>query len=108
MNLWQEFSIKHQKTDPNEGVSFRYEKGVDAALKNEYICFANWLRKHYVFPKHLTVFVRDAETVSLKNGTQVYGKFRWYENRNPRIEIPSSILLWIGTYFNNLRHFIRQ
>ena len=91
MNLWQEFYIKNQKYTENAGISFHYEKGIDEQLKRKYLDFANWLRKTYVFPVHLNVYVLNAEKVPLRNGQLVYGKFLWYPKRTPIIKIPSAI-----------------
>ena len=91
MNLWQEFYIQNQKNVENAGISFHYEKGIDEKLKNKYINFATWLRKTYIFPVRLNVYVLNTEKVSLKNGNLVYGKFCWYPKKTPNIKIPSKI-----------------
>ena len=91
MNLWQEFYIKNQKGVINAGISFHYEKGIDNELKSKYINFAKWLRKTYIFPVHLNVYVINTEKVPLKNGNLVYGKFCWYPKKTPIIKIPSAI-----------------
>ena len=53
--------------------------------------FAKWLRHTYVFPVHLTVYIKNCEKVKLLNGKWVYGSFRWFENKEPYIRIPSKI-----------------
>lgn len=91
MNLWQEFYIKNQKTIENKGISLHYEKGIDENLKKQYMSFVKQLRKTYVFPVHLNVYIINAEKVSLKNGNLVYGKFCWYPKKSPNIKIPAAI-----------------
>ena len=91
VNLWQEFYRKHQPDKVGAKVSFHYEKGIDAALKRKYIRFAKWLRKTYIFPVRLHVYILNAETVALKNGQSVYGKICWYPKRTPAIKVPSAI-----------------
>ena len=90
MNLWQAFEIKKSKYS-NCGISFRYENGIDEKLKEKYKLFAKWLRNTYVFPVHLTVYIKNCEKVKLLNGKWVYGSFRWFENKEPFIRIPSKI-----------------
>ena len=90
MNLWQTFEIGKTKYQ-NSGIVFRYEKGIDEKLKEIYKKFAKWLRQTYVFPARLTVYVKNCEKVKLLNGDMAYGSFRWFENKNPYIRIPSSI-----------------
>ncbi|MBE6679452.1 MAG: hypothetical protein E7598_02900 [Ruminococcaceae bacterium] len=91
MNLWNEFKISKQEKIESNGIVLHFEKGIDAELKNKYIDFARWLRKNYVFPKRIHVYVLDAYMVALKNGNLVYGKFSWFKKRNPIIKIPSRI-----------------
>ena len=63
----------------------------DEKLKEKYKSFAKWLRNTYVFPIHLTVYIKNCEKVKLLNGKWVYGSFRWFENKEPYIRIPSKI-----------------
>ena len=91
MNLWQEFNRKNLPNAESAKVSFHYEKGIDVALKSKYINFAMWLRKTYVFPVRLHVYILNAEKIALKSGQLVYGKFCWYPKRTPLIKVPSAI-----------------
>lgn len=90
MNLWQTFEIDKAKCS-NNGISFRYEKGIDESLKQKYKMFAKWLRHTYVFPVHLTVYIKNCEKVKLLNGKWAHGSFRWFEDKEPYIRIPSKI-----------------
>ena len=90
MNLWQTFEIGKTKY-ANGGISFHYEKGIDIALKAKYLSFEKWLRRTYVFPVHLNVYIKNCEKIQLLNGTWAYGSFRWFEKKPPYIRIPSAI-----------------
>lgn len=90
MGLWNNFALK--KTNKlNEGISLFFEKGIEDGLKKEYVSFAKWLRKNYVFPVHINVYILNCEKIKLLNGSLAYGSFRWFPNRKPIIKIPSLI-----------------
>ncbi len=91
VNLWQYFEVKRSKCLENKGISFHYEKGIDGDLRKIYISFAKWLRKTYLFPIHINVYIKNCERVRLQSGTMAYGSFRWFEKRPPYIRIPSKI-----------------
>lgn len=90
MNLWQKFEIK-STIYSNKGISFHYEHGIEDELKKTYLSFVRWLRRNYVFPVHLNVYVLNREKVLLRSGKEVYGRFRWFPKRTPVIHIPSAI-----------------
>lgn len=90
MNLWKTFEVSKNKYY-NEGIRFRYEKGIDEDLRKKYIAFVKWLRDTYVFPVRLNVYIKNCEKVRLMNGKWVYGSIRWIEGRSPYIRIPSKI-----------------
>lgn len=90
MNLWQSFEKKNCSLN-NQGISFRYERGIDNNLHELYLDFSKWLRQKYVFPLHLTVYVLNQEKVILRNGAVRYGIFRWYPKRLPSIKVPSKV-----------------
>lgn len=90
MNLWQSFE-KANCSLYNQGLSLHFEKGIDDNLRELYMLFSKWLRKKYIFPSHVSVYILNQEKVTLRNGTRCYGSFRWYPKRNPRIRVPSKI-----------------
>ena len=53
--------------------------------------FAAWLRKEYVFPVHINVYIKDCEKIRLLGGQMAYGGFRYFESRSPYIRIPARI-----------------
>lgn len=91
MNIWQSFEKKNCSDFKNQGIAFHYEKEIDNELKKLYLSFAKWLRKRYVFPVHINVYILNCEKIRLRNGQLAYGSFRWYPNRTPCIKIPSAV-----------------
>ena len=90
MNLWQSFEKTRCKLE-DRGICLHFEKGIERKLRALYLDFTGWLRRNYVFPVHLTVYILDREKVRLRNGELSYGSFRWYAGRSPSIRIPSKI-----------------
>ncbi|MBQ9124803.1 MAG: hypothetical protein IJY14_03835 [Acholeplasmatales bacterium] len=91
MGLWNSFKIKNNNEIINGGISLHFEKGIEEELRNEYIDFVKWLRKKYIFPIHINVYILNCERVKLLNGNLAYGSFRWFKKRTPMIRIPSLI-----------------
>ncbi len=91
MGLWNDFKLEKNINSVNEGVSLHFESGIEEGLKKEYLSFVKWLRKKYIFPVHMHIYILNIEKVRLSNGSLAYGSFRWYNRRNPRIKIPSLI-----------------
>ena len=90
MNLWETFEKKNCQL-PNAGFSLHFEKGIDSALRKDYLSLAKWLRHNYIFPEHIHIYITNQEKVRLLNGELAYGSFRFFANRPPRIKIPSKI-----------------
>ena len=91
MGLWNDFKLEKNINSVNEGVSLHFESGIEEGLKKEYLSFVKWLRKKYIFPVHMHIYILNIEKVRLLNGSLAYGSFRWFNRRNPRIKIPSLI-----------------
>ena len=47
-------------TCEKRGVSLRFAKGVDGGLKRKIMAFCRWMRRNYVFPIKLKIFISDA------------------------------------------------
>jgi len=60
MNLWQRYSINGTATKVSNGISLRFEKGIEPAFRKLCIQFANWLRKNYRF-RVLEQFCNDCD-----------------------------------------------
>ncbi len=44
-------------TDKNKGVYLHFAKGIDSKLKSKIMAFCRWIRKNYVFPIKLVIFI---------------------------------------------------
>lgn len=91
MNLWQRYEYSAKKQAPSEGISLRFEKGIEPELRQLFLQFADWLRKKYCFPVHVNVYIKDCEMIRLVGGVMAYGGFRYFEDRPPYIRIPARI-----------------
>ena len=49
----------HVDADENRGVYLHFAKGVDSELKSKIMAFCRWMRKNYVFPVKLVIFISD-------------------------------------------------
>ena len=90
-NLWNRFRLSNSHKRTSNKLKLHFEKGIDPALKNQYIKLARWLRKTYYFPVVLNVYIVNTEKVRLGSGKLAYGSFKWFDKRPPRIIIPSAI-----------------
>lgn len=91
MNLWEKFELTQNPGITNQGIFFHYQPGIDPELKRRFLNFSRWIRRNYLFPVRLNVYVLNCEKVKLRNGAMVYGTFRWYPKRPPNIQIPSAV-----------------
>ena len=91
MNLWQQFEIEKNSTFENAKIIFHYENGIEKELKEKFMAFSRWLRKKYIFPVNLNVYILNCETIKLLNGNKAYGSFRWFPKLSPRIRVPAAI-----------------
>lgn len=90
MNPWKLYSLP-QANCPSQGVSLHFEKGIDPEFRNCCISFIKWVRKHYCFPVHLNIYIKNCEKIRLWDGSMAYGGFRYSETRPPCIRIPAAI-----------------
>ena len=49
----------HIDTDENRGVYLHFAKGIDCELKQKIMAFCRWMRRNYVFPIKLEIFISD-------------------------------------------------
>lgn len=63
MNPWksEKFNSIYFNSDVRTGIALRFEKGVHKDIKLLFINFTKWLRKNYVFPIRVTVYVKERE-----------------------------------------------
>lgn len=92
MNPWLAKNYKkiYDDSEVRTGIALRFEKGVHSDIKSLFIDFTKWLRKNYVFPIRVAVYVKDCETITLLNGTTAWGSFRFFDTyEEPYIRIPT-------------------
>ena len=90
MRLWNQFKINNSKYQ-NSGFNVRYEKGIDKILKKKYKILFSYLRKNYVFPYHINIYIKNSYKVRLNSGIEAFGKFHYYEDKSSYIVIPSKL-----------------
>ena len=90
MNIWDSYR-KDKCNLKSEGFSLHFERGIDSKLRDYYISFSKWLRKEYVFPTHINIYLKNCETIKLNSGIRAYGSFKYFEKNPPRIIIPSKV-----------------
>lgn len=91
MNLWQRYLLSNKNADASQGLSLHFEKGIEPQFRTLCMQFAAWLRKHYSFPVHINIYIKDCEKIRLVGGQMAYGGFRYFENRPPYIRIPARV-----------------
>ena len=91
MNLWQRFEKGNNPNVNSHSISFHYGKDIDEPLKDLIIDFSKWLRKSYIFPVSINIYIVSTYRVQLRDGTPLYGRFRWFPNRGPNIQIAGAI-----------------
>ena len=76
MHLWK---LDHWKKSlpagHRTGLRFRFDCEVDSEVKTACLRFAQWLRKEYVFPVRVPVYVKSAERIRTMDGDSVVGSF---------------------------------
>lgn len=88
-NLWESYSTEYC-TKETTHLRLHVERGIDPKLRSKFIILTKRLRKEYVFPIPLSVYIVNSEKVTLCSGKQTYGSFRWFPNRTPQIRIPAA------------------
>ena len=88
LNLWQQYEIVNNIDTDSISPSLHFEKGIDSRLRLEIIALFRWLRKTYIFPEKLHVYLVDSYKIRLMNGIMAYGSFKYFDNSSPRIKVP--------------------
>lgn len=81
MNPWKakKYIKIYENSDVRTGIALRFEKGVHEDIKSLFNDFAKWLRTNYDFPIRVVVYVKESETVTLRNGNVAWGSFRYFD-----------------------------
>ena len=90
MSLWKQFEKTNCNLE-NKTIRIRFEKGIHKALRNDYLLLIKYLRKKYVFPYRLNIYVINKNQVKLMDGRMSWGKFHWYLSKDSYIVIPSKV-----------------
>lgn len=73
-----------------KGISLHFEGGIDPDFRRLVMDFTRWLRKNFVFPIHVNVYIKNCEKVKLLNGQMAFGAFRWFGIYDePYIRLPA-------------------
>lgn len=92
MNPWKSKKFKniYENSDVRTGIALRFEKGVHEDIKSLFNNFTKWLRINYDFPIRVVVYIKESETVTLRNGNIAWGSFRYFDTFDePYIRIPT-------------------
>ena len=75
MDIWNCENWKQTNTTPfqKSGLYFRVEDGVDPEVRRACLEFARYLRKKYVFPSRVAVYIKPTYHIRAANGEMVYG-----------------------------------
>lgn len=71
LKTWQ----KHFGSDARRGLRVRVQKGVDPNVRSACLEFAKWLRKEYVFPVRVPIYLHSVQFVKTSDGDTVDGYF---------------------------------
>lgn len=91
MNPWKMFALSQSDTPASQGFSMHFEKDIDPEFRKLCLMFSAWLRRNYRFPVHLNIYIKNCLTITLMDGRQAYGGFRYFEAKPPYIRIPAQI-----------------
>ena len=77
MNIWKDDKWKeiYQGYEIRSGLRLRFEAGVDEEVKNALKDFSKYLRKEYIFPIRVPIYVRYAMKIMARDGELVNGTF---------------------------------
>ena len=67
---WQEKYIPYDP-DRRRGIRIIFDKDVDVEVRRACKEFCKWLRKEYIFPKRVAIYIKAAETIRARDGDLV-------------------------------------
>lgn len=88
-NLWESYAVKNCPME-SAGLRLHIERGIDPVLRRKFLFLAKQLRKCYVFPVPVSVYVVASGKVTLRSGESAYGSFRWFPRRTPMIRVAAA------------------
>lgn len=77
MNIWRcdRWKEIYQGHEIRSGLRLRFDTGVDEDVKNALKDFAKYLRKEYIFPIRVPIYVRYTMKIMARDGDLVNGTF---------------------------------
>lgn len=77
MTIWKcdKWKKIYDGYEVRNGLRLRFEDGVDEDVKIAFKDFSKWLRKEYIFPVRVTIYVHYAMKIMARDGELVYGTF---------------------------------
>ena len=70
MTKWQKIYIKYDP-DRRRGLRLRFDKMVNTEVRRACKEFCIWLRKEYVFPKRIVIYVKASTNIKARDGEMV-------------------------------------
>lgn len=94
-NQWKKY---YKTRNLRSGLRFRFSKGVDPEVRRACIEFGKWLRRQYVFPIRIPVYIRELKTIRAMDGDMVSATFfaPYDKNVEPYIRVAT------GDYYDML------
>lgn len=89
MNIWKKYTCTEDAV--SQGFSVHFEKDINPDFRQLCLCFCAWLRRHYYFPTHVNIYIKNCKTITLMDGSTAYGGFRYFKTKPPYIRIPAAI-----------------
>lgn len=69
---WKDF---YAGADLRPGLRLRFERGVNDVLRSFYLDLAGWLRRRYIFPMRVNVYIKRAAAIKAADGELVSATF---------------------------------
>lgn len=91
MNVWksEDWKSYYASHKTRSGIRMNYDRGIDEDLKLAIQRLVSWLRREFVFPIRLHVYVKNDLLVEAMDGDMVYSVFLWSDSKleEPYIKI---------------------
>lgn len=71
LRLWKTFLCENRRT----GLRLRFDASVDPEVRSACLNFAAWLRKEYIFPLRVPVYIKASYRIRTADGDLVTGSF---------------------------------
>ena len=77
MRLWSSdnWEAYFKTPDRRTGLCLRFEKGIDAEIRDACRLFCKWLKIRYMFPIRVPIYFKNAEYITTNSGERCSAKF---------------------------------